>query len=129
MRGRSSHRYPRTARLNELLHQIIAEEIERIDDERLDLVTVMTVEVDPDLRNATVFVDTPTGAERDEEMLEALQEHRIALQGAIARQARIKRTPMLAFRPDDVERQAARVEDVLRGLHEFGDPNDPDPDA
>ncbi|MGZ4886952.1 MAG: hypothetical protein ACXVJK_04325, partial [Candidatus Aminicenantales bacterium] len=37
-------------------------EIERIDDERLDLVTVMTVEVEPDLRHATVYVDTPTGA-------------------------------------------------------------------
>ena len=126
MRGRSSHRYPRTARLNELLHQIIAEEIERIDDDRLELVTVMNVEVEPDLRHATVFVDSPTGAERDEEMLAALHDHRVALQAAIARQARIKRTPMLAFRPDDVERQAARVEDVLRGLHEFGDPDDPD---
>jgi len=121
VRGRSSHRYPRTARLNELLHQIIAEEIEKIDDNRLDLVTVMTVEVEPDLRHATVYADTPTGAERDEEMLEALNEHRIALQAAIARQARIKRTPLLAFRADIVERQAARVEEMLRGLHEFGD--------
>lgn len=118
MRGSSSHRYPRTARLNELLQQIIAEEIERIDDDRLDLVTVMSVDVEPDLRHATVYVDTPTGADRDEEMLQALGEHRIALQGAIGRQARMKRTPMLAFRPDLVERQAARVEDVIRHLHE-----------
>src|SRR5207247_8735241 len=85
----SSHRYPRTARLNELLHQIVAEEMERIDDERLDLVTVMHVVVEPDLRHATVFVDTPTGAERDEEVLTALSEHRIALQKAIAQQARV----------------------------------------
>jgi ribosome-binding factor A len=122
----SSHRYPRTARLNELLHQIIAEEIERIDDERLDLVTVMKVEVEPDLRHATVYVDTPTGPERDEEMLEGLADCRVALQAAIGRQARIKRTPTLTFRPDTVERLAARVEDVLRGLHEFGDDDEPD---
>jgi len=121
----SSHRYPRTARLNELLHQIIAEEIERLDDDRLDLVTVMSVEVEPDLRHATVYVDTPTGADRDEEMLEGLAEHRIALQKAIGSQARIKRTPIITFKPDLVERQAARVEDVLRGLNEFGD-DDPD---
>jgi ribosome-binding factor A len=108
----SSHRYPRTARLNELLHQIIAEE--------------MGVEVEPDLRHATVYVDTPTGDERDEEMLAELNEHRIALQKAIARQARVKRTPLLAFRVDQVERQAARVEEVLRDLHEFGDDDDPD---
>jgi len=122
----SSHRYPRTARLNELLHQIIAEEIERIDDDRLDLVTVMSVEVEPDLRHATVYVDTPTGADRDEEMLEGLAEHRVVLQKAIGKQARIKRTPTLTFKPDLVERQAARVEDVLRGLNEFGDDDDPD---
>src|SRR4051812_35435534 len=121
----SSHRYPRTARLNELLHQIIAEELERIDDERLELVTVMSVEVEPDLRHATVYVDTPTGAERDADMLEALSDHRVALQKAIARQARVKRTPQLAFRVDEVERQAARVEDVLRELNQYGD-DEPD---
>src|SRR5687768_13285529 len=32
--GRNARRYPRTARLKELLRQIVADEIERIDDER-----------------------------------------------------------------------------------------------
>ena len=114
----STHRYPRTARLNELLHQIIAEEIERLDDERLELVTVMTVEVEPDLRHATVYVDRPTGADGDDEMLEALQDQRVALQKAIGRQARIKRTPQLAFRVDEVERSAGRIEEVIRHLHD-----------
>jgi ribosome-binding factor A len=112
-----SHPYPRRARLNELLHEIVADAIERIDDDRLELVTVMSVDVEPDLRHATVYVDSLLGAERDAEVLEALSEHRVELQAAIARQARIKRTPMLAFRPDEVERNAARVEDVLRHLH------------
>jgi ribosome-binding factor A len=119
--GRNQRRYPRTARLKELLRQIVAEEIERIDDERLDLVTVMNVEVEPDLRHATIFVDTPIGAARDEEMLAALDEHRVRLQAAIARQARIKRTPLLAFRADEVERSAGHLEDLLRELHIEGD--------
>jgi ribosome-binding factor A len=120
--GRGPRRYPRTARLKELLHQIVAEEIERIDDERLELVTVMSVEVEPDLRHATIYVDTPTGADRDEEMLAALDEHRIRLQASIARQTRIKRTPLLAFRADEVERSAGRLEDLLRDLHVEDDP-------
>ena len=62
----STHRYPRTARVKELLHQIVADEIERLDDDRLELVTVMNVEVEPDLRHATVYVDTPTGAHKPE---------------------------------------------------------------
>lgn len=119
----SSHRYPRTARLKELLHQIVADEIERIDDDRLELVTVMSVEVEPDLRHATIYVDTPTGADRDEEMLEALHEHRVRLQAAIARQARIKRTPLLAFRADEVERAAGRLESLLRDLDRTDDPD------
>jgi len=32
----STHRYPRTARLNESLREVIADELTRIDDERLD---------------------------------------------------------------------------------------------
>jgi ribosome-binding factor A len=121
MKSRSSHRYPRTARLKELLRQIVAEEIERIDDERLDLVTVMHVVVEPDLRHATIYVDTPSGADRDEEMLAALHEHRVRLQASIARQARMKRTPLLAFRADEVERSAGRLEDLLRHLQDDGE--------
>ena len=117
MTSSNQRRYPRTARLKELLRQIIAEEIERIDDERLELVTVMHVEVEADLRHATIFVDTPAGADRDEEMLAALDEHRVRLQASIARQTRIKRTPLLAFRADQVERSAGHLEDLLRDLH------------
>ena len=41
-------RYPRTARVNELVREVVAEELERIDDERLELVTVTGVDVEPD---------------------------------------------------------------------------------
>ena len=114
--------FARMARVNELIHEIVADELERVDDERLDLVTVMSVEVEPDLRHATVYVDTPEGGERDEDVLAALQDHRTRLQAAVARQARLRRTPELAFRPDEVARSAARVEDILRGIHDHGEP-------
>ena len=109
-------RYPRTARLNELVREIIAEELERLDDDRLELVAITQVVVDSDLRHAAVYFDSLAGPEGDEEVLTALGEHRVRLQAAIARQARMKRTPELAFRPDDVERVADRVEGILREL-------------
>ena len=112
--------FPRTARLNELLHEIVAEALEREDDERLDLVTVTDVAVDADLRHATVYVSTLDDS-HDEETLEALRDARIRLQRAIGREARIKRTPELGFKMDDVIRSANRVEEILRDLHTQGD--------
>jgi ribosome-binding factor A len=108
--------YPRTARLNQLVHEIVAEEIERLDDERLGFFTVVGVEVEPDMRRAIVWYTTLDDAEADEELLEALEQHRARLQSAIGRQARTKRTPELSFRPDTVIRQAERVEQILRDI-------------
>jgi ribosome-binding factor A len=113
------HDYPRTARLNELVREIVADELERLDDDRLELVTVVAVEVEPDLRHATVFV---AGGTDDDAVLEALGEVRPRLQAAIGRQARFKRTPELAFRPDEVTRSASRIEEILRDLHEDDQP-------
>jgi ribosome-binding factor A len=110
--------YPRTARLNQLFQEILADELERVDDDRLDLVTIMSVSCDSDLRHATVYYDTLEGEDDDEEVLAALADHRWALQGAIGRQTRVKRTPELIFEPDAVGRGAARIEEVIRGLHQ-----------
>jgi ribosome-binding factor A len=110
--------YPRTARLNQLFQEILAEELERIDDERLELVTIMSVDVDGDLARAIVYFDTLGGEDDDADVLEALGELRYRLQGAIGREARVKRTPELVFRPDDVGRSAARLEEVLRSIHD-----------
>ncbi|MGQ0831825.1 MAG: 30S ribosome-binding factor RbfA [Microthrixaceae bacterium] len=110
--------FPRTARLNRLFQQILAEELELVDDDRLELVTIMSVDCEADLRHATVFYDTLGGAADDEEVLAGLADARHRLQGAIGRQARVKRTPELLFRPDDVARGAARLEEVLRSIRD-----------
>jgi ribosome-binding factor A len=111
--GSSARDYPRTLRLNRLLQQIIAEEVERFDDERLGFLTVVAVEVEADLRHATVWYSV-LGADEDEALVEALAEYRIRLQSAVARQSRLKRTPELAFKPDEVTRIADRVEGIIR---------------
>lgn len=104
-------RFPRVARVNELCREIVADELERLDDERLDLVTITHVGVDPDLRHATV--EFSRLGEEEDIAAEALAEHRVRLQAAIARQARLKRTPELSFRVDRVITTAARIEQLL----------------
>src|SRR6516225_4571057 len=106
-------RFPRTLRVNHLLQEVVAEEIERLgdDDPRLALVTVTGVKVDPDLRHATVWLSTLSEAAS-----EALGEDRVRLQAAIGRQVRMKRTPLLTFAADPAVAQGARVEDILQSL-------------
>jgi ribosome-binding factor A len=91
----------------------VADELERIDDDRLQLMTVTGVEVDPDLRHATVWLSSLSS-----ESEVALAQHRVRLQAAIGRQMRMKRTPELRFKADPAVETGQRVDDILRGLEE-----------
>lgn len=110
----SAHRYPRTARLNESLREVIAEELTRIDDERLDLVTITSIDVDPEMNRAIVYFDSLRGEAGDAEILAALGDHRVRIQSSVGRQVRAKKTPILQFRVDETIRAAERIEQVLR---------------
>ena len=109
----SDRRYPRTARVNEVVREVLAEELERLSDadERIGLLTVTGVKVDPDLRHATVLL-----ASISETAQEALAEDRVRLQAAIGRQLRMKRTPQLSFPVAPAITTGTRIEDILRGL-------------
>jgi ribosome-binding factor A len=106
--------YPRTARVNQVLREVLADSLERLADadDRLRLATVTGVAVASDLRHATVFMSALT-----DEMVEALDEHRPTLQRAIAREVRMKRTPHLEFSADPAVAEGTRVEEILRELH------------
>ena len=110
-----SRRYPRALRVNEVLREIVAEELERLVDvdDRLSFVTVTAVDCDPDLRHATVLLSSLSDPE-----LEALEELRVRLQAAVSAQVRLKRTPLLAFAADPSVALGQRVEEILRELRE-----------
>ncbi|MDG2438075.1 MAG: 30S ribosome-binding factor RbfA [Ilumatobacter sp.] len=119
-RGRNSGgpKYPRSARVAETLREIIAEDLVRLDDERLAFVTVTSIDVDPELNRAVVFFDSLTGEDGDDEIVIALDEHRVRLQASIARQIKAKKTPILSFQPDIVIRSAERIDTILRADRE-----------
>lgn len=97
--------------------QVLGDALERLrdDDERLALLTVTGVAVEPDLRHATVFMASlPEGA------LGALEARRTELQAAIAREVRLKRTPTLSFVADPAVAAGARVEEALRRVRHDG---------
>jgi ribosome-binding factor A len=146
----TNRHYPRTARLNALLQQIVADHLGRADDERLGFLTVTGVEVDAELGRAVVYLstlDVDEGA--DAELLAVLtEEYRKPLQAAIATSARLRKTPEVTFALDPGVRSGARIDEILATLeiepdeseHEDGadgepgdahlddDPDDVDPD-
>jgi ribosome-binding factor A len=113
--SRHAQRYPRTARVNEVLREIVAEALEEVSDldERLELVTVTGIETETDLRRATVYFTA-----RHEDAEEALMEQRVRLQSEIGRQARLKRTPQLVFKRDPGVEAGWKIEDILTGLRD-----------
>ena len=123
--GSSSRDFPRTARVNELLREIIGDELERIDDPQLEWVSVTGVEVNPELTSAMVFYSSLGGADTDPEVLAALGERRVRLQAAIGRQARLRRTPELHFQPDSGVRDGWKVEQLLREIGPIDSAADP----
>jgi ribosome-binding factor A len=127
MPDQSKRRPGRLDRVNHAVQEVVADELEVVADERLGLVTVTGVRVDPDMRKAVVWFSSHNapavgrpGSRPDDVVAAILGEHRVRLQKAIARQLRLKRTPELVFRPDPAIVAGTRVEEILRGL-QIGD--------
>jgi ribosome-binding factor A len=115
-----SRGYERTDRLGELLREIVAEELDQIDDERLELVTVTAVDVDRELERARVYYTSLSLSEEDDrsaEIAAALDEHRGRVRRAIGNQARVRRVPEVVFLADDAQASAMRIEQILQDIH------------
>ena len=106
---------------------MIAEDLTRIDDERLSLVTITAIDVDSEMNRAIVYFDSLVGEDGDEEILAAFADHRVRLQSSVGRQVRAKKTPILSFRPDQTIRAAERIEAILHD--ESTMPERPEADA
>ena len=129
-RPTSPKRYPRTARVNEVVRETLADGIERLSDPRLGLVTITGVDVSRDLRHATIYysaldtgkgareVDVAKAAERQEQTRAALASAAPHLRAELGRQVRMKYTPELTFREDPAIVDGARIEAIIRALHE-----------
>jgi ribosome-binding factor A len=109
----AQRRYPRTARLDEVVLEVLASELERLDDPRLDMVTLTGVDVSNDLSHATVWFTARSEGERDRAEA-ALVAAAPRLRGVVGRSVRMKQTPRLDFRADPAIEAGARVEQVLR---------------
>ena len=107
----------RMLRVNSIIHEILAEEIEKLADDRLDLVTVTGVDTTPDLRHAVVYIDVLQEDHR-EDAVAILNRAARRLRGAVGREVRMKYTPDLRFEMDPGVVGGGRIEQLLKGLEE-----------
>jgi ribosome-binding factor A len=123
-------RYPRTARLNEAVLEVLADELERMNDPRLDLVTFTGADVSRDLSHATVYFSTlgATTTGRSESygsaVEAALRSAAPHFRGVLGRQLRIRQVPKLNFAEDQGIVSGQRIEEILRDIHHQSAPFD-----
>ena len=112
--NQSPRKYPRSARVNEVVREALADELERMNDPRLSMVTITGVDVAPDLRQARVYYAAL--GRTDEEVVTALRAAAPHLRSVLGREVRLKYLPRLEFHLDPAIEQGQRVEDILRSL-------------
>jgi ribosome-binding factor A len=126
------------ARVNEVVRETLGDELERLNDPRLGMVTITGVDVSADLRQATVYysalgratkkgggVVTELAPEQREATDAALKSAAPHLRAELGRQVRMKYTPELVFREDPAIAAGNRIDEIIRDLHR----NDPEPGA
>ncbi len=93
----------RMRRVDEAIRQVIGDVVGDLKDPRVGFVTVTDVRTSADLRHARVYVSVlgadgqPSEAEERESSLEGLRSAHGFLQGRLAAELRLKRTPALEF--------------------------------
>lgn len=123
----------RNPRLDGTVRDAVAGLLESdFQDPRLRFVTITEVQVSQDAKEAVVFYSTldpdvvsvdpaRSGGDRlpeEHEARAALDAARPRLQALLAKQVRMRNTPVLRFEPDPVVEQASRVEQLLREVRQ-----------
>ena len=105
----------RMRRVNSIVHEVLAEEVELLKDPRLGMVTITGVDTAPNLRRATVYFSTLDldGAESAQDALVAAAPR---LRRALGSQVRMKYTPALDFALDQGVVGGARIDAILRDI-------------
>ncbi len=107
--------FSRTLRVRQLLKEEISQLIQReVKDARIQRVTVSDVEVSPDLKHATVYVQTVADDEQAADVLSGLRSAAGFIRSRLGRELRLRRIPELRFQIDKTHERAARIGQLLQ---------------
>ena len=107
----------RQERVTELLFEELSIMVaNELDDPKLSMVSVISVQVSRDLRNAKVFVNHQDEETTRREVLKGLVRATPYLRGQLAVRCGLRMVPELNFYYDDTPEKAARVDELLRQI-------------
>jgi ribosome-binding factor A len=104
----------RMRRVDQAMRQVLGDALAQdLKDPRVGFVTVTDVKTSPDLRQARVYVSVLGDEATRTATLDGLRSAHGFLQGRIASELRLKRTPELSFALDETAERAARLERLI----------------
>jgi ribosome-binding factor A len=106
----------RTVRVAEVLRKELAACMSQSLDLEGLIITIASVELPPDMRQAYIYVSTLKPELEEEHALEVLNRNRKAWQSYIGRRLGLKFTPQLIFRFDRSVERGDRVMEILTKL-------------
>jgi ribosome-binding factor A len=104
----------RMRRVDEALREVLSDAIAKdLKDPRIGFVTVTAVNTSRDLRHARVYFSVLGDQRSREQTIDGLRSAHGYLQGVIATQLTLKRTPALVFEYDETVERAARLTELM----------------
>jgi ribosome-binding factor A len=114
----------RKRRVNEAIRQVLSDALPGLKDPRIGFVTVTGVEATKDFAQATVFVSVYGSESERERTLAGLEAARGVLQAEVARELRLRRTPVLSFAYDPAVERGVRLGRMIDELAPADPPDD-----
>lgn len=108
----------RIEKVQKLAKEVLGEAIQGLKDPRVGFVTVTAVRISADLRHGRVFVSVLGSDEEKAASMAGLASATPYLRTEMGRQMRMKYTPELTFELDEGVEVAARVEEIIKRLHD-----------
>jgi ribosome-binding factor A len=104
-------------RVDEAIRQVLGDAVAgELKDPRVGFVTVTDVRTSADLRHARVYVSVLGDPEQREATMAGLRSAHGFLQGKIAAELHLKRTPTLELHYDDTTDRALRVDALIEEI-------------
>jgi ribosome-binding factor A len=113
--------HPRTRVAGEHIREAVARILlSQVRDPRVDLVTVTSCVVSPDLRHADVYVTAHGDQERYAEALAGLDSAKGRIRAVLGQEIRMKYVPELHFKIDESVDEGIRITQALRREYDAG---------